>query len=91
MIIVERMKALYKQRGVWDEFSDGFQRRVGNRSRVGLALCNYGVRPGQSCCLTEPYSLALSFESWGRDDKGRVSKCSSWGRHRHSRKRTNST
>ena len=46
------MKALCKQGRVCDEFSDGFQRRVGNRSRVGLALWDYGIRPGQSCSLS---------------------------------------
>jgi len=43
---VERMKALCEQKGVWDEFSDGFQRRERNRPRVGLALRDHGVRLG---------------------------------------------
>lgn len=50
-MIVERMKGFYKQGGVWGELSDGFQRSIGSRSRVGLALCDYGIRPGQSCSL----------------------------------------
>lgn len=37
-LLIERMKGLSKQGGVRDEFSDGFQRRVGNRFRVGLTL-----------------------------------------------------
>ena len=55
-MIVERMKVLYKEAGVWDEFSDGFQRRVSNTSRVGLTLRDYGIRPGHSCS-PEPYSF----------------------------------
>lgn len=78
-MIVEKMKALSKQGGVWDELSDGFQRRAGNRSRVGLALCDYGIRPGHSCS-PEPFSsLPLLFETW----EGEMPKCSWWGRHRH--------
>lgn len=85
--LTERMKGLYKQGGVWDEFSAGFQSRVGNRSRVGLILCDYGIRPGHSCS-PEPYSLPLLFEAWEGDEKRRVLKCSPWGRHRHTEPKT---
>lgn len=61
-MIVEKMKVLFKQGGVWDEFSDGFQRRGGNRSRVGLALCDYGIRPGHSF-PPRLYPLPLLFET----------------------------
>lgn len=80
--IVEKMKVLFEQGGVWDEFSDSFQKRVGNRSRVGFALYDYGIRPGHSRS-PEPSSLPLLFETWEGDEKGRVPKRSSWGRHGH--------
>lgn len=78
--MVEKMKVLFKQ--VWDEFSDAFQRRVGNRSRAGFALCDYGIRPRHSCS-PELYSLPLFLETWEGGEKGRMPKCSSWDRHRH--------
>ena len=77
-MMVEKMKVLFKQGGVRDEFSDGFQRRVGNRSRVGLALCDSGIGPGHSF-PPKLYPLLLLFETWA----GEMPKCASWGRHRH--------
>lgn len=67
--IAEEMKVLFEQGGVWDEFSDSFQKRVGNRSRVGFALCDYGMGPGHSHS-PEPSSLPLLFETWEGVRKG---------------------
>lgn len=77
-MVVEKMKVLYERGGVWDACPDGFQGRVGNRSRVGLALCDYGIRPGHSSSR-EPYSRPLLCETW----EGAMPTCARWGRHRH--------